>query len=87
MKSKRTQQLYSAALFSLKQAQSKGYLDQVELQLGSKSKVVNLKIPLMFIIGDNQGGDTICGRHIHYGVSARRISRICNAGPECLGNS
>ncbi|HEY9299394.1 MAG TPA: hypothetical protein VIQ31_24145, partial [Phormidium sp.] len=82
----RTQQLYSAALFNLKLAQSKGHLDQVELQLGKKQKIVNLKIPIMFIIGDNQGGDVICGRNVHYGKSARRISRICDAGPEQLSN-
>ena len=75
------QQLYAAALHSLTVAQSPGHLDQIELQLGSASKVVNLKIPVMFIIGDNQGGDTICGRHIHYGRTARRISRMCDAGP------
>lgn len=82
----RTQQLYSAALFNLKLAQTKGHLDQVELQLGKKQKIVNLKIPIMFIIGDNQGGDVICGRTVHYGKSARRISRICDAGPEQLSN-
>ena len=79
------QQLYSAALYSLKVAQSPGHLDQVELMLGSMSKTVNLKIPVMFIIGDNQGGDTICGRRIHYGKTARRISRMCDAGPSQLG--
>ena len=55
------QQLYSAALYHLKLAQSPGHLEGVELQLGSKIKKVNLKIPVMFIIGDIQGGNTICG--------------------------
>ena len=36
----------------------------------------------MYIIGDIQGGDSICGRHIHYGITAKRISRMCNAGPK-----
>ena len=54
------------------------------LKLGDKSKVVTLKLPIMFIIGDNQGGDAICGRTIYYGKTARRISRICDAGPEHL---
>ena len=40
----------------------------------------------MFIIGDNQGGDAICGRHILYGQTARRISRMCDAGPQHLNN-
>src|SRR5688572_5082348 len=39
-----------------------------------------MKIPVMFIIGDNQGGDSISGRPIYYGKDARRISRTCDAG-------
>ena len=38
----------------------------------------------MFIIGDNQGGDGICGRTLHYGTGSKRISRMCNAGPDEL---
>ena len=40
---------------------------------------MNLKIPLAFIIGDNQGGDGIAGRMCFYGISAKRISCCCNA--------
>ena len=82
----RVQQLYSAALYKLKTAQSPGHLDGMELKLGSASKIVNLKIPVMFIIGDIQGGNTICGCHVHYGQKARRISRMCDAGPKQLCN-
>ena len=42
---------------------------------------MNLKIPLAFIIGDNQGGDQIAGRTCHYGLTAKRISRTCDATP------
>lgn len=80
------QQLYKAALSSLVEAQQPGALNAVRLQLGNKEKQVNIKIPIMFIIGDNQGGDTICGRKCHYGKTAKRISRTCNAGPEQLSN-
>ena len=62
-------------------------LQNIRLQLGNEFKFVNLKIPVMFIIGDNQGGDAICGWHIHYGKTARRISCTCDAGPEQLSNS
>ena len=78
------QQLYEAALKNLREVQSDGSLNNIELRLGTKCKVVNLKIPIMYIIGDNQGGNSICGRHIHYGLKAKRISRTCNAGPEQL---
>ena len=65
--------MYSAALYHRKISQSLGKLDNIELLLGNKTKVVNLKIPIMFIIGDNQGGDTICGCSIYYRINFRRI--------------
>ena len=57
-------------------------MNDIYLQLGEKAKHVNLKIPLAFIIGDNQGGDQIAGRTCHYGLSAKRISRTCDATPD-----
>ena len=78
--------LYQAVLQDLIKTQSDGSMNNIELRLGNKSKIVNLKIPLTFIIGDIQGSDAKCGRHIHYGKTARRISRICDAGPQHLGN-
>jgi hypothetical protein len=36
---------------------------------------------LAFIIGDNQGGDQICGRNISDGMLAKRISRSWDAIP------
>ena len=76
MKTKHLQQLYEAALFDLKQTQSNGSLDNIELQLGGKVKTVNLKIPVMYIIGDNQGGDSICGWCIFYGKKPS-IYHVC----------
>ena len=61
-------------------------MDTIELTLGFVSKVINLKISDMFIIGDNQGGNTICGCHIYYGTTAKRISRMCIAGLNQLSN-
>lgn len=81
-KTYRLQQLYNAALNSLKEVQNGKGVTNITLQLGKKQKYVSLKIPLMFIIGDNQGGDTICGQSIYYGKGALRISRMCNAGPD-----
>ena len=78
------QQLYQVALQDFITTQSDGSLDNIELHLGNHSKIVNLKIPLMFIIGDIQGGDAICGRIQFYGKTAKRISRICDAGPKHL---
>ena len=54
--------LFSVALKSYIEAQQDGAMDNIYLVLGGKAKFVILKIPFAFIIGDNQGGDTIAGR-------------------------
>jgi hypothetical protein len=74
--------LFSVALSSFIAAQQDGAMDNIYLALGDKAKHVNLKIPLAFIIGDNQGGDSIAGRTCYYGLSAKRISRCCDATPD-----
>ena len=61
-KSYRYNQLLDAVLESFIDAQQPGALDNVPLRLGSYEKVVNLKVPLFFIIGDIQGGDKVAGR-------------------------
>ena len=81
LKSQRENQLYEIVLQSFKQAQKDGELDNVELRLGDQIKMVNLKVPLAFIIGDIQGGDGICGRSAYYGKDARRICCMCDATP------
>lgn len=82
VKMKRLHQLYEKALQDFRQTQNDTSLNKIELCLGNKTKIVDLKIPLMFIIGDIQGGYAICGRHINYGITAHRISRMCDAGPK-----
>lgn len=86
VKTFRLQQLYKAALSSLVEAQKPNALDNVKLQLDRKSKIVNLKIPVMYIIGDLQGGDTLSGCKSFFGMNAKRISRSCDAGPKQLAN-
>ena len=70
------------ALKSFIEAQQPGAMNNSYLVLGDKAKYVNLMIPLSFIIGDNQGGDNISGRTCHYGITAKRISRCCDATPD-----
>jgi hypothetical protein len=79
LKQVRLFKLFSVALQSFIDAQQDGAMDHTYLVIGSKAKFVNMKIPLSFIIGDNQGGDSIVGRTIYYGISAKRISRCCDA--------
>ena len=77
----RLMKLFSVALESFIAAQQPGAMDNSYLVLGDRAKYVNLMIPLSFIIGDNQGGDNISGRTCHYGITAKRISRCCDATP------
>ena len=67
------------ALSSFVASQEPGAMDDVYLQLADKAKEVNMRIPLAFIIGDNQGGDGIVGRAAVYNQTARRICRSCDA--------
>ena len=71
LKTYRLQQLYKAALSSLVDAQKPGALDDIWIQLGNQEKIVNLKIPIMFIIGDNQGSDAISNWIIYYWKTAK----------------
>ena len=79
-------QLYQAALSNLIDAQKPGALKDVRLQLGNQEKIVNLKIPIMYIIGDIHGGDGICGQKMNYQKSTLRISRTCDAGTHILSS-
>lgn len=74
------------AIKSFIDAQQEGAMNDIYLVLGDKAKYVNLKIPLAFIIGDNQGGDSISGRICYYGITAKRISRCCDATAENYAN-
>ena len=65
-------------LESFVQAQQPGAMNNFQLTWGNKTKLVNLKIPLAFIIGDAQGGDTICGGPPTYSLNSRHISQMCN---------
>ena len=85
-KSIRLNLLYKTVLTSFIEAQKPGALDDFELNLGGFFKIVNLKVPLAFIIGDVQGGDSICGHPAYYNQDAQRISRMCDATPECYSS-
>ena len=50
--------------------------------MGNETRIVTLKVPLAFIIGDIQGGDGICGQSAYYNSDARRSCRMCNATPK-----
>ena len=82
----RFQQMCNILLKELIAAQVPGALDNVVLSLGPYEKLVNLKIPVAFIIGDAQGGDFICSRSLTYnGMIAERACRTCDVGRDSMG--
>ena len=60
------------------EAQKFGQLDNITLTLGGIERVVNLRIPGVFIIGDMQGGDKICCSLMGYSNKMNGLCRKCN---------
>ena len=56
-------------------------LDNFKLRIGNHVKVVNLCIPIAFIISDTQGADRLCGRYVNYTEKIQRIHRSCLCHP------
>ena len=56
-------------------------LDNFHLRIGSYVKIVNLRIPVAFIIADTQGADKLCGRYLNYGDKIQRLHRSCKCRP------
>ena len=60
-------------LHSFKQAQQPHQLDGINIQLGTFSKLVNLYVPLQFIIGDVEGGDQLSSQFTYCSKSCHRL--------------
>ena len=78
LKPKRLHAIFKTILASLLEAQKVGALNNIPLQFGDVTKMVNLKVPVSFIIGDIQGGDKICCRTVSYSNTLNRLCRKCN---------
>ena len=78
LKAERLHAIFKTVLASLIEAQQAGALDNIPLQFGDVTKNVNLKVPVIFIIGDMQGGDKICCTTCHYSNKLNRLCRKCN---------
>ena len=63
-------QLFEVGLSSFVAAQQEGAMTDVYLPLDDKGKDVNMLIPLAFIVGDNQGRDSITGLAAVYNETA-----------------
>ena len=86
LKAHRLHTVYKAVLESFREAQRGTSLNNIALTLGDKQKVVNVKVPLFFIIGDMQGGDKMCCTSASYSTKLNRPCRKCNVNGKDLGN-
>ncbi len=78
LKAERLHAIFKTILATLIEAQEFGALDDIPLLFGDETKIVNLKVPVIFIIGDMQGGDKICCTTCHYSNKLHRLCRKCN---------
>jgi hypothetical protein len=78
LKAERLHAIFKTLLASIIEAQESGALDDIPITFGGVTKIVNLKVPVIFIIGDMQGGDKICCTTCHYSNKLHRLCRKCN---------
>jgi hypothetical protein len=63
-------------------AQRPGALSCTKIRLGRQEKIVNLYVPLQFIIGDVEGGDQLCSRWSYRLKTCKRMCRTCDVSTE-----
>jgi hypothetical protein len=86
-KSLRFHKILGCILESFKAAQMPGAMANSSVQLGTVKKVVNLYVPLQFIIGDVEGGDQLCSRWTYRGIECNRLCRTCDVSTENCGRT
>ena len=74
----RIHQIIKAIINSFIKCQRDTSLHNITLALGPFTKLVNLKVPLAFIIGDMVGGDKLCSCSPSYQTTLCRICLKCN---------
>jgi len=82
IKNERFHVILDSILRSYKYAQGPGVLDGITLKLGKLRKVVNLYVPLQFIIGDVEGGDQLCGRYMYRRKDCNHLCHTCDVSTE-----
>jgi hypothetical protein len=78
LKAERLHASFKTLLASIIEAQESGALDDIPITFGGVTKIVNLKVPVIFIIRDMQRGDKICCTTCHYSNKLHRLCRKCN---------
>ena len=67
--------------------ESPSILDNFHLRIGNHVKVVNLRVPVAFVISDTQGADKLCGRYLVYKDNVSRLHRSCRCSPTEAANT
>jgi hypothetical protein len=57
-------------------------LDGFHLRIGNYVSVVNLRVPVAFVVADTQGADKLCGRYVSYSDKVSRLHRSCLCAPQ-----
>ena len=77
------QAIYKTVLETYVYAQQSNILNNVQVTLAGQTKIVNIKVPCAYIIGDMQGGDKLCNCTANYSNKIKRVSCKCDVpGPE-----
>jgi hypothetical protein len=85
-KGKRLHAIFQTVLETFIKAQNSGVLDNVPVTLGGITEIRNLRIPVIFIIGDMQGGDKMCCSSAGYSNKMNRLCRKCNVRGDQAGD-
>jgi hypothetical protein len=86
LKAKRPHSIFKAILATLIEAQQARAFDHIPLLFGDETKRVKLKVSVLFIIGDMQGGDQICCTTCHYSNKLDQLCRECNVRGDLSGD-
>jgi hypothetical protein len=78
--------IFKTILATLIEAQQSRALDDIPLLFEDETKRVNLKVPVIFIIGDMHGGDKICCTTCHYSTKLHSSCCKCNVRGDKAGN-
>jgi hypothetical protein len=86
LKAERLHSIFKTILATLIEAQQVGAFDHIPLLLGDETKRLNLKVPVILIIGDMQVGDQICCTTCHYSNKLDQLCRECNVRGNLSGD-
>jgi hypothetical protein len=86
LKAERLDAIFKTILAMLINAQEAGALGDILLLLGDETRMVNLKDPVIFLIGDLQGRDKMCCTTCHFLNKLHRLCHQCNVRGDQSGD-